>query len=99
MRNNNLYTYVCICPLAARSKTWVCGRSLAGTPGLNPAGDMDVCLLWVLCVVRYVPASGPSLVLRNPTECYECDQEVSIIRRPLHTRAVALWGGGGGNLC
>ena len=28
------------------------GRSLAGMVGSNPAGDMKVCLLWVLCVVR-----------------------------------------------
>ena len=32
-------------PLAARSKAWVCGRSLAGIVGSNPAGGMDVCLL------------------------------------------------------
>ena len=31
--------------VAARSKAWVCGRSLAGIVGSNPAGDMDVCLL------------------------------------------------------
>ena len=29
-------------PVAARSNAWVCG---AGIVGLNPAGDMDVCLL------------------------------------------------------
>jgi len=38
-------------PVAARSKAWVWGRSLAGTVGSNPAGGMDVCLLEVLCVV------------------------------------------------
>ena len=32
-------------PVAERSKAWVCGRSLAGIAGSNPAGDMDVCLL------------------------------------------------------
>jgi hypothetical protein len=32
-------------PLAARSKAWVCGHSLAGIAGSNPAGGMDVCLL------------------------------------------------------
>jgi hypothetical protein len=32
-------------PAAARSKAWVCGRSLAGIMGSNPAGGMDVCLL------------------------------------------------------
>ena len=31
-------------PVAAQSKAWVCGRSLAGTVGSNPAGAMDVCL-------------------------------------------------------
>jgi hypothetical protein len=30
---------------AARSKVWVCGHSLAGIVGSNPAGGMDVCLL------------------------------------------------------
>jgi len=31
--------------IAAQSKTWVCGRPLAGNVGSNPAGGMDVCLL------------------------------------------------------
>ena len=29
-------------PVAARSKTWVCGRSPAEIVGSNPAGGMDV---------------------------------------------------------
>ena len=29
----------------ARSKAWVCGRSLAGIVGSNPAAGMFVCLL------------------------------------------------------
>jgi len=29
--------------VAARSKTSVCGCSLAGTTGLNPAGGIDAC--------------------------------------------------------
>ena len=33
--------------MAERSKAWVCGRSLAGIAGLNPAGGMDICV----CVV------------------------------------------------
>jgi hypothetical protein len=28
----------------------VCGRSLPGIEGSNHVGDMDVCLLWVVCV-------------------------------------------------
>ena len=39
-------------PVAARSKAKVCGRSTAEIVGSNPTGDMDVCLLCVLCVVR-----------------------------------------------
>jgi len=38
--------------VAARSKVWVCDRSLAGIAGSNRTGGMDVCLLCVLCVVR-----------------------------------------------
>ena len=30
-------------PVAARSKAWICGRSLAGTVVSNPAGGMSVC--------------------------------------------------------
>jgi hypothetical protein len=39
-------------PVAARPKVFVRSPSLAGTAGSNVAGDMDVCLLGVLCVVR-----------------------------------------------
>ena len=31
--------------VAARSKAWVCGRSLAGIAGSSPAGGMHVCVL------------------------------------------------------
>jgi hypothetical protein len=31
-------------PVAARSKAWVCGRSLAGIVGSNPARGIDVSL-------------------------------------------------------
>jgi len=39
-------------PVATLSKAWVCGRSFAGIVGSNPTRGMDVCLLWVLFVVR-----------------------------------------------
>jgi hypothetical protein len=45
------YYYFSI-PVAARSKAWTSGRSVAWTVGLNTAGGMDICLLWVLCVDR-----------------------------------------------
>ena len=31
-------------PVAARTKAYVCGRSLAEIVGSNPTGGMDVCL-------------------------------------------------------
>jgi hypothetical protein len=31
--------------VVTRSEVWICGRSLAGIAGSNPAGSMDVCLL------------------------------------------------------
>jgi len=34
-----------------RSKAWVCGRLLIGIEVSNPAGGMDVGLLWLLCVI------------------------------------------------
>jgi len=40
------------------SKKWVCSRSLIGIAGSNPAGGIDVCSLWLLCMF-----SG-----RGPTE-------------------------------
>jgi hypothetical protein len=36
-------------PFAELSKARVCGRSLAGIAGSNPAGNVDVC---VVCVVK-----------------------------------------------
>jgi hypothetical protein len=58
---SHIYLFICLFSylfiylpilVAVRSKAWVCGRSLAGNVGSNPACIMDVCLLWVLCVVR-----------------------------------------------
>jgi hypothetical protein len=72
--------------VAARSKAWVCGRSLTGIVGSNPAGScMSVCLLWVLC---FVSALGWSLIQRSPTAygVSECDNDASIMRRPWPTR-------------
>ena len=40
-------------PAAARSKVWVCDRSLAEVTGSISAGATDDRLLGVLCAVRY----------------------------------------------
>jgi hypothetical protein len=50
--HNLLLLLLLLFPVAARSKAWVYGRSLAAIVGSNPAEGMDVSLLWVLCVVR-----------------------------------------------
>jgi len=69
---------------AARSKAWVCERSVAGIAGSNPAGGIDVCLISVVCCHVEVCVSGWSLIQRSPTECgvSECDREASMMRRP-----------------
>jgi hypothetical protein len=46
-------------PLAARSKAWVCGRSLAGSADSNPARDMDVCLVCVVVLSGRGLYDGP----------------------------------------
>ena len=53
-------------PVAARSTVWICGRSLAGIAGSNPAGNMDICLLCV-CDVRYRSLRRP---IALPEESY-----------------------------
>jgi len=70
-----------------RSKAWVCGHSFDETAGSNPAGGMDVCLLWALYVVRERFASRSSLFQWSPADCGvpECDRETSIMR-PWPTR-------------
>jgi len=61
-------------PVAARSKAWVCGRLHAEIVGSNPTGDMDVCLLRGMCVVK---------LITRPEESYRlwrvvvCDLETS----------------------
>jgi hypothetical protein len=71
-------------PVVVRSKAWACDRSLAENAGSNPAGDMDVYLLLVLCRQVEVSATDRSLVERSPTEygVSKCDNEVSIMRMP-----------------
>jgi hypothetical protein len=77
-------------PVVLGSKAWVCGRSLAGIAGSNAAGDMDVCLVIIVCFHVEVSATGRSLAQRSRTECVvsECDLETSTMRRPGTTRAV-----------
>jgi hypothetical protein len=77
--------------VAARSMTWAFGRALAGIVRSNPTGDMDVCLLWVSCVVRSLRWTDhssrgvlPSVVCLN-----ECDNGTSKMRRPKPTTGLS----------
>jgi hypothetical protein len=65
-------------PVASRSKAWIRGRSLAGIAGSNPASSMDVCLLWLFCVVRGLLrlADHPP---RGMLQCVVC---LSVISKP-----------------
>ena len=72
--------------LACRSQ-----GTYAGIVGSNPAGGMDVCLLWVLFCQVEVSASGCSHVHSTTTESgvSECDHTSSKMRRPWPTSCCA----------
>jgi hypothetical protein len=67
--------------VAARTKGFVCGRSLVEIAGPSPAGVMDVCFL---CCQVEVSATGRSLIQSSPTECgvSVCDRGTSTMRKP-----------------
>jgi hypothetical protein len=56
--------------MAARSKAWVYGRSLAGIAGSNSVGGHGrLSVVSVASCQVGVSATGRSLVQRSPTEC------------------------------
>jgi hypothetical protein len=82
-------------PVAARSKAWVCGRSLPGVAGSIPPGAW-ISVSCQCCVLSGRGlCDGLSLVQRSPTECgvSECDREASIMRRLWPTRGCCAMGG------
>ena len=83
--------------MATQTKAWVCGHSLAGIAGSNPAGDTGyLSLVSLVCCQVEVSASGLSLVQRSPTGCgvFESDLEASIMKRPWPTRGCCVMGRG-----
>jgi hypothetical protein len=85
----NIYNTV-----AARSKAWVCGRSLAGVAGSFAAGGLGVCR--ECCVLSGRVCDGPITDPESPTECgvSECDREPSILRRSWSTAGCCARGVG-----
>jgi hypothetical protein len=76
--------------LTEQSKPYVCRRSLAGTAASNPAWSTDICLLWVMCVVKYgslLRSDHLSRRVVRSVRCQECDREASTMIR--------LWPSGG----
>jgi hypothetical protein len=79
-------------PVAVLPKAWVFAWCmLAGIVGTDLAGRHG-CLSFVSVVFCQFSTTARSLVQRNPTECgvFECDLEISTLRRPWPTRAVEL---------
>jgi len=73
-------------------KAWVCGRSLDGTAGLNPAGGMDICQLWVLCALSGKSLCDGPIPRREESYWYGvsvCDLETSAVRWPRPSMSVA----------
>ena len=66
-------------PLAAPSKSQVCGQLIVGIEGLNRAGFMDECLslLSLVCCRVGVSVAGRSLVQGSSIDCgvSVCDLE------------------------
>jgi hypothetical protein len=79
-------------PVAARSKSWVCGHLFAGISGSNSARGMDTCLLWVLCVAATGLHSSRRVLLS--VVCLSvCDLETSKMKRHRPTTLVKPLGG------
>ena len=57
-----VYGAMCVCPVAARSKAWVCSHSIVGIEGSNPTWEMVFCLVNVVCCQVEVSAMGPSII-------------------------------------
>jgi hypothetical protein len=81
--------------MAARSNAWVCGRSLAGITGSNPAEAMDVCLLWFLCVLRLRSLWRVDHSSRGVVQSVCVFVSLSVIMcnsNPLYLQWVGRWG-------
>ena len=90
VRDCDLFTVILACvpvPVAARSEAYICGRSPAEIMVSNHNGGMDVCLLWVLCVVRYRSLRQADHSSRGFIQ--------TVVRRYVWSRKPSEWGGPG----
>jgi hypothetical protein len=67
-------------PVAARSKAYVCARSVAGVACSNPARGMVVCLLCLYVVMSYVDRGLCDGLITRPEESYRVS--VCVIKKP-----------------
>ena len=72
-------------PVAARSKAWVCGRSIAGVVGSKPTGDVDVCCGSCVLSLRRVDHSSRGVLLTVVRRCVWS-------RNLMNEEALAHWG-------
>ena len=79
--------------MAARSKAWVPGSSIAGIAGSNPSRGHG-CLCVVSCQVQ-VSVTGWSLVQGTPTDCgvseYDHLQQLTLYSYSEHVEEIRLW--------
>jgi len=78
--------------VAARCKVWVNGHSLSGFVGSNPAGGMNVCSLWLLCVIRQRSLCRADHSSREILSIMVCECEVSAVGRSWPTRVYRAMG-------
>ena len=72
-------------PVAVQSKAWVCGHSHARLAGSNPLRVMDVCLFWLLCVVKKNSLRWAEYSSRRVLLCMVCP--LSVKARPRNGRS------------
>ena len=75
-------------PVAAGSMAWVCGYSSAEIVSSSPTGGMDVCLSWVLSVVRSLRRADHSSRRVLPTVVYRCVWCRNVVKE----ETLAQWG-------
>ena len=64
-----LLTNVWPVPVAAGTKTWVCGCLFDGIAGSNPVEGADLSLVSAVCCQVEVSAMGQSFVQESPAMC------------------------------